>query len=516
MTAWWWGVPLAALSFCLQTWPRWFNRYFGVDVWRHIDEAMFIREHRRLNTGPQERYLIDRPTDYPPLLRLLLALFPRRWLDEWQWAISPAIDAVHNLLLFAVLLALTGEVRVAWLGQLFYLASPIVILENSNLTTRPLGSLTFTLAVWPLVLFLAGDGWAWWGIAVIGVAILCLAHRMSLQALIAVAVLFTVVERSAWPLLAVAAGMAAALLLSRGFYWQVLRGHLAMLKFWSQNIQYKVAHQVRGVPKRGERNPDMVFRINHWLKDSHLVAIVGANPWIPVMAVLYYGVSSAHTLVLDRCAVWVVGLVVVGWAIRQLHALRFLGEGERYVEYASFPTAVVLSLTLWSVQGASWFAWLVAGCVAVFIGACLIPTMILQYLVILKDVERSVTPALQKVLAYLERVPEEVRLFTVPLYLITPAMHWTRCRVVSTDNSTAHVTDIQDFAPYLKKPLPEILQRYRVNYLLMSERYVSLQELEVPQADIVFTSGPYRLLRLRVPSASQEEVSPCVPVAESS
>ena len=86
---------------------------------------------------------------------------------------------------------------------------------------------------------------------------------------------------------------------------------------------------------------------------------------------------------------------------------------------------------------------------------------------------------MRRIFEHLNTVTEEVRLFAIPLYLITPSMHFTTCRVVSTDNSRAHLTDIQEFAPYLKRPLREILARYRVNYLFVSERYVSIDELQL-------------------------------------
>ena len=503
--AWWGGLPLAVVSFCLHTWPRWFNRYFGVDVWRHIDEALYIRTHKRLNTGHQERYLIDQPGDYPPLLRLILAVFPPAWLDEYQWVIAPAFDFLHNLLLYLFLIALTHDVRIAWLGQMVYMASPLVAMEDSNLTTRSLGALTFTASVLPLALFQSGHGLWWLGIAVVGIAVLCVAHRMSLQALVVIVAVFTLMDRTAWYVGALGAGMLLAILISGGFYLKVLEGHAAMLQFWRQNIQYKVAHQIRGIPKRGEKNPDMVFRINHLLKDSHVITMLASNPWIPVMAVLYYGLLhgqldgryGAAAPLVPRLALWAMSLLCAGWAIRCVPAWRFLGEGERYVEYASFPVAVVMSLSIGSLLHTPAGPFVLAGCLIVLLGACIIPIVVMQYLVVLKDVERSVTPAMRRIFEHLNTVTEEVRLFAIPLYLITPSMHFTTCRVVSTDNSRAHLTDIQEFAPYLKRPLREILARYRVNYLFVSERYVSIDELQLNgAAEVVLRSAPFCLLRV--------------------
>ena len=259
----WLSLPLAIVSFTLQTWPRWINRYFGVDVWRHIDEALYIRQHKRLNTGHQERYLIDYPSDYPPLLRIFLSFFPRSFLDEYQWAISPAFDFIHNLLLFSFLVLTTGSLPVAWLGQIIYMTSPIVILENSSLTTRPLGSLTFTAAALSMLLFRTGHGMIWLPISIVSVAILCLAHRMSLQALAALVVIVSLLEKTCWYLLIGGAGILLAVAVSGGFYLKVLTGQISMLNYWRQNIRYRFAHQIRGLPKRGEKNPDMVFRSLH-------------------------------------------------------------------------------------------------------------------------------------------------------------------------------------------------------------------------------------------------------------
>src|SRR5258708_37768335 len=79
------------ISYSLQTYPRVFNRYFGVDVWTLLIEAKLVREnHHRIPMGKiTSGFIFDGYFDYPPIYILFLSLFSEKKLFQLQGFISP-------------------------------------------------------------------------------------------------------------------------------------------------------------------------------------------------------------------------------------------------------------------------------------------------------------------------------------------------------------------------------------------------------------------------------------------
>ncbi len=499
------GIAVTGLSFLLQVRPRLIKKAFGVDSWRHLDEADYIRRFRHLPRGMAERYLIDKPSDYPPFLRIVLALVPKKMLEQFEWMVAPIFDACHILLLFGAVLIWTGRVEMAVCAQLTYALSPLVIMENSNLTTRSFASLLFTLGWLPLMLYRAGQGTEWLAAGIFFLAVLFLTHRLALQALFFLSIAWSIFEKTWFFAGAISTAIFAAMIFSGGFYLKVLWGQLTMLNYWRINSKNRFAHQIRGLPKSSEQEPDIVFRIYQTIRKAPFLAIMGANPfmvfllpWLFHPEWLHQDLFGIPAMVLSQFFFWACALWVIGLIIRQWEPVRFMGEGERYLEYACFPTAVLTAVLLARQSSEPGFLLWIAAFAVVAIAGGLIPGIFLQQQVIVQDTERSVTPVLQKVFDELNRMPDEVRIFTIPLYLASATVHFTkdRVKVLTTDSSYAHLTDLKDILPVLKIPLSEVSQRYRLTHMLISERYVTLSELGLSEKQLILRSGQFCLLTL--------------------
>ncbi len=494
------------VSLWIQVRPRLTNRYFGVDTWRHLTVADYIRRHRRYPGLMPEKYLIDEPCDYPPLFRYALALVPRRVLEEYQWLVSPCVDALHSLVIFAVAQAVTGVPAVGWLAQGIYMTTPIVIMENASLTTRSCASLLFTITASSLVAWELTPHWGWGAAGIAGVAVLVLTHRMAVQALLAFAVGMGILSGTWRYVAGLAAGALLAIAASRGFYLKVLAGHVAMLAWWRKNIRHRYAHQIRGVPKTSAATPDMVFRIYQSIRKAPWLAVLGADPWAAV--VLGTGIWAWRTgrwdvfgmppapavAVVQWCAVlWVAAI-----AIRMIKAIEFVGEGERYLEYAAAPVAVATSALAWPWLTTPWGGWVLAGLLVIGLGGGLLPSLFIQHTVILQDTDRSVTPTLRRMFDQINACRgDEVRLATFPLYLADATMYFTKARVLSTDSSVGHLRHYTPFFPVLQVPVSTLVEQYRLTHLLINERFVQLQELKLDPAAVIARENPFCLLDAR-------------------
>ncbi len=497
------SLGIAFVSFLFQVRPRFRNRYFGVDTWRHLAAADYIRKFKRLPGILKDKYLINEPADYPPFLRIILACLSKKFLTQFQWIVSPFFDFFHSLLVFWIAFTISGNLTLAVVAQLVYSFNPLVVMENSNLTTRSLASLLFTPTFYFLICYSLGLGRVYLVLAVILATVLFLTHRMAIQALLILCFTFTCLHKDILYMGVFCSSMILAIILSGGFYLKILKGHLAMLQFWKRNIHHRYAHQIKGLLPKDQENPDMVFRIYQYIKKVPFVAVLAGNPFV-VVSVLgvfllrskldnYAGFSSQ---MISSLYLWGLTLLVFGILVRQLKFIEFMGEGERYLEYAGLPIALLSGIIFAYGMHTPFRPFYLWGFVSLFLFVDVLPALFLQQKVIVGDTERSVTPDLEKIFEYIDSIKGEVRLMTFPLALADMAMYFTKSKVLSTDSGWAHLKYYSDFFPVLKKSLKEIFETYRINYILINERYISLADLKLGNENPEYKAGIYSLVKI--------------------
>lgn len=502
------GFLTALAGLILESWPRVRVRYFGIDTWRHLMVADVIRREKRLPKALPDKYILPEESDYPPLFRIMLALFPKKFLEKWQGFLSPCIDFLHSLFLYYFVYSLTRNIGMAVMAQVAYVANPLIVMENSNLTTRPIASLLFSLSFVSLLYFASYGGGAMLFLSLILMTVLILTHRFALQALLALTLSMTLFQKS-WVYLCVLLGsMVLAVVLSKGFYLKVLWGHIQMLNWWRLNIHNRYAHQVRGLMKKGEKSPDIVFRMYQFVLRLPPVAVLAAIPCVvlAVLTVLWYyfgwflvdfsrmGVPSP---IFVSLGLWTITLLVVGIFIRQFKFIEWAGEGERYMEFGAFPTAILTSLFVWNLYRAWPSAWVFVLFGLFILVSGLLPALFLQKKVIIDSKDRSIGEDLRCCFDYVnEQLKGEVRMATIPLGLADSIMYFTHAKVFSTDSSLAHYNHYSDFFPVIQKPLNEIFSKYDVNTLLLNQNYAKVEELPLENYKEIFRSGPYSLFKI--------------------
>ena len=498
------GAFVAFIGLLIQVRPRLSNRYFGIDTWRHLTVADYIRQNKKYPKLMPEHYLIDKPSDYPPLFRFLLALFPKELLEKYQWIASPIFDLIHNLFIFSVVYYFTNNIFISILAQVTYMLSPIVIMENSNLTTRSFASLLFSGCFFSLICYSVFGNIFCLIASIIFLTILLLSHRMSIQAMVFILVFFSIIELNFIYVAVLLASVILAILFSKGFYLKVLKGHLAMIRFWFIHIDNRYAHQIRGVSKK-EKNPDAVFRIYQIVQNIPFIAVCAANPFMVfVFAYVYLNLFKSYNIntfgipedIFSKFVVWSILLFVIGVIVRQVKKLGCIGEGERYLEYSAFPVAIIIAVFLTNgLISGQHNVFLVFYLIVAIFGA-LLPTLFIQQQVIVKDSKRSVNKEIREIFGYINALEGKVNVMTMPLYLADAATYFTSARLLTTDNSIAHVVDYSDFWPVLKVPLVDIFKRYDINYILINTQYVQISELNLPSNQIVKESGFYCLIKV--------------------
>lgn len=485
------GIILPIVIFFFESYPRFFNRKFGVDIWTHL---LYLREYHKQKGIPKkisEGFLVEGEYDYPPVFISILSKFPTNLVEKYEFFFSPFFDSIHLIIIFFLVYAFTGNIFVALLTQVLYTLTPIIILENSSATPRSLGYTLFTIFIFSLFLYAQSGNIYYFLLSLIAGCFIFLSHRFTAQGAFLFVVFFSIFEKNSAYLISYALSFFLAIIVSKGLYLRVLSGHIGNLRFWYKVIDYRFSHQILGNYKQ-HKTQDFVFKLyNQFLKFPPFVLAI-TNPWtIPV--VFYLGSYDLSPIVRQS-----VELVVVSYVISLLviwvPKLRFLGEGQRYLELTAFPAAFLSAQFLIGMVKKSdgYFyeiAYVVTGIFA------LITILVIQRKAIIKDTLRTITPDMQLMFDYLRKLKKKPSLLCIPHQITTNTIYHTGCPVFVNADYT-HIDKISDIYPYLRIPIKEALKKYKLDAILLNEKYARINDLKIKKYKEVIRFGSFVLLQL--------------------
>jgi hypothetical protein len=274
-----------------------------------------------------------------------------------------------------------------------------------------------------------------------------------------------------------------------------LKGHLSNIYFWVINLDYRFAHQVRGIIKKDTKT-DFVNKIYTLLSALSPIAIFGLFPWslsaFIVAIGAYYKLWATPDILLDFCA-WILFLYALGVVVLKTKRLMPIGEGQRYLEMAPVPSSILsayLVLELHKYIGI--YAYILAG---LGIAGFIVLIVFIQTKAIIKDRNRSVTGEMMDVFNYINKMKNTPRIICVPHQNTTMTVYLTKAQVfVNADNpGLLRITEVY---PILRKPIKELAKKYNLTHALVKESFVTLKELKLNEKDVVFKSGDVKLVRL--------------------
>lgn len=491
--AWCSGVLVAAVGFWLRVRPRLWLREFGVDTWYYLTAA----EARRAQPRGWLRlpyFLLDIPEQwYPPLLTRLLSWLPQRSLERWQWLISPFIDTAQLAITYAVTYALTGHVAAAVVAGLVYATFPLLVTQHSTLNSRALGSICLTLTMLALWRWSASGGW-WWAVAVTAGGVVVLhAHKLATQQLLFLLVGLAMLRadwRYAGWLVAIGA---AALVVSRGRYRKILRGHLEILRFWRRQLPWLGAHliydsslhrdPVKSSAKRGVSGlrGSRIFSLLAYAHGAMVAGVVGSAVW--------WSRGAADPFLIGWALIGFATVAVISW----LQPVRFLGEGFRYAMYLACPASILIGQ--WAISPALPVALRMGIVVAVVAVGCAVSLF-------LQGAQRHSALAaadggFNEAVEWLRAAPRD-GVICLPATRADAVAYRARKRVLWGAHSSGY-DRLVEFFPVLRRPLDELAARYRTSYLVVDRRYVDLPDLRLRNGwRTVFERGTFQILERQV------------------
>lgn len=482
-------VPI--ITFFFEAYPRILNRKFGVDIWTHL---LYLKEYRKQKKIPgriENGFLVPGDYDYPPIFILILSKFPLKLVEKYEFIFSPFFDSLLVLIIFFISFYITGNILFSLVTQVIYTLTPIIILENSSATPRSIGYGLFTILFLSLFLYAQNGEILFLLISLICGILIFLSHRFTAQGFLFSSIFFSVVERNFIYISIFLGSFLLAIIFSKGFYIKVLKGHIGNLHFWYKNVKYRFYHQVKGSYKE-HNTKDFIFSLyNQFLKFPPFVLAI-TNPWtLPplVIFVFYQSLSSLD----EKFVLLVVSSYFLAMATTWIPSLRFLGEGQRYLELSAYPSAYLSSKFLFDSLNTN-FKEITLGLYILIGLASFVTIIVIQRKGIIKDELRTVTGDMQKMFNYLKSLKEKPKLLCIPHQITTNTIYHTGCPVfVNADYSTINL--ISDVYPYIRKPVRRIMKEHNLEGILLNEDYARAKDLRLGKYRIVKRINSFVLLK---------------------
>lgn len=341
------------VAYALRAAPLWMApQGAGVDHWFW---KKYIETYRRERQFPPvlRQYLLDEAQWYPPVFPLFMAALPMSLFDRWHQHVAILVDLLRLGLLLAVVAHHSDGASSLLVAGLVYATTPIQVSYNVQLNPRGLAALMLdsilVLLLWAF--WQGGPWWAWIPIVLLSGLVL-LTHKMTTQLLVFLVLGTAAIYRSAELLVLIPAAVAAAMVLSGGFYLKVLRAHVDIVSFWRRHWRWIGADQIRESPiygTAGYERPEKLHREGLRGRAWQLVVLFGFNPaaWIACLLV-YERVFAPSSLLIypTPFLVWLLLPCLFAIATTFIGGLKCVGAGYLYVYNTSVMASLVLGLTI--------------------------------------------------------------------------------------------------------------------------------------------------------------------------
>lgn len=466
----------------------------GVDQWFW---RAYIEKLRATKTLPPQlpQFLLDDAQWYPPLFPVLLAGLPAAVFSQYGRYLAVLIDLLRLLVLVLATGWVTGSDTAALLAGAAYAITPVLVTYNMQLNPRGMAALLLDLCWLTVAALLLNEAASWlWGVALFLAGLVLLTHKMTTQIFWFIALAGAALSGRMELALLLPGSMAAAYVLSGGFYRKVLIAHGDITSFWYRNWHWTGANPVLESPLYGEPgfdSPTKYYRRGWrpWLR--RLQFVVGFNPWMP--AVLLIGAAAyADGYVFSAIETWVFGWLSLCFAFALLTTLvpmlRCLGQGYLYGYNGVYPAALALAMTWQGMRDEGFWQ----AVVALALLAC--AAGLAAFFRNLRDSRTmKVDTQLEAAIGRLAALPKGV--------VMCFPQHWHDVVAYRAQQPVlfgGHGYGFRRFQcvfPRLLEPVGTLIARHDVKYLLTYEGYCNARFLaDLPAADIE-RFGEYRLYR---------------------
>lgn len=478
----------------------------GVDTWYYLASADQLRRTRRLPISLPQYLLQDRTESYAPGFIVLLALLPRGLLVRNFWLVSPLVDTLHVLILYAAVYRLTDSVTTAALGGLIFAVVPQLVAETRSLNPRSLGTLLLSVSLLLMLrvtipeqdatgLRLGATPAIAVVAAVFAMAALLLTQSATGAVALAVASTTLAMVYADWRYIALpVAGAASAVVITRGFYGRILWNLWEAVRFWRRNVHLRGAEPIRDSPIYAEAAAATARPMRPRRKRWEVFRLFGENPFVVPMALTPPPATEWWG---GHMYSWAIGVLAWATATTFVPGLRILGPGYMYLKASVFPTAVTLALTIGPGTRGVPYEMLLAG--AVVLSTIAIGIFVVYTRRRATERTSSVPADLITITRLLSAKPQD-GVLVLP-FMYADYVSYNARKSVLWGGHSGDLTRFEDVFPVVRRPFPELIERYGLKYALLDLGYVDLRTLRLSDILVeVERSGPFSLYEVKTSS----------------
>lgn len=435
----------------------------AVDQHYWLLAARAFREQRGLPVRIPGKYLMeDEAQAYPPLFGMLLGRLPNQNLVR---LVTPALEVAEFLVLGALLHALGVQWEMLVLALACYVAAPVLVVYNAQLTPRILGDffLFSAMALQVVAVFVAGStqvAWLCWAASATLLGLMAMTHKMTFQ-LHLVLLPFWWWSLRAWQVpVATFAGLVIFVsIVGLRFGTYQFRAHWDIVRFWNSHWRDLGGHQFAHSPIYGDPSGDRssCFHAPGWrgkLKHLRFIASYApANLVLPACSIVSGVWPPAWVLV------WI-GSVYL-WALATLFVprLKCLGGGHLYVFNAIAPGSIYLAHLPATVP--------VLGLLAAGATLTIVSLAIAWRIVRARPTARGEN--FDDVIEYLHRL-RKARFAVFPLQSAEAVAAQTHHAVLWGAHGYGFER-LEGFFPVLTRPLGQFFRQYRIQWVLWDSSF---------------------------------------------
>ena len=471
----------------------------GVDHWYW---KAYIEKYRTTGKFPPDlpQYLLEQHQWYPPVFPLLMAILPETVFEKYSHILAVFIDLFRMILLMLAAYWFTGRINSVLAVGLVYSITPILIMYNVQLNPRGLGALFLDVIVLLLIWLIWHDGPFWcWGLVVLVSGLILLTHKMTTQ-LFWFSCTFGGVLFYDWRLvMLVPLSIVSALILSKGFYFNVFKAHSDIVSFWNRNWRWLTGHPVLESPiygTPGYETPGKYFCAGVKGLARRLQYLFGFNPWgwaVLVASLWMYEFNPMQTqlTIEDAWMIQWLGLILLFMLLTTfIPLMRCLGNGYLYGYNAIFPAALLIAMIWGGLKHDKVVEYILYGTFLF----CLIG--IAYYFWTLKHSKtQKLDEDMDHVLKHLKDMPDGV-VICFPQHWHDLVAYKTKKKVLFGGHGFGFKL-LEPIFPRLLKSVSEIIADYQVKYILSYEGYLPEHFINELPVDALKPFGDYRLYSLK-------------------
>ena len=429
--------------------------------WELVSKA-FRTKHKLPIDLPNKYLMEDSRQAYPPLFAILLGIFLVN-RPKFFWMLLFEIIALGILLKVLVLFQAPTPLIIFATGS--YVAAPILVTYNSQLTPRVLGDiLLFLSMITQLFASQAKDlntenVWLWIASSFF-IALIIMTHKMTLQLYIFLMPWWAWALKS-WevPLFTILGFIIFFILVGWNFGIYQLRGHIDVIRFWHKHWHNLGAHQFMHSPIYGypNRNKQQFFHLTGRSGViKHLRTVIA---YAPINIILPIASMISNTLPPLWVITWFGGTYI--WAISTLFFdnLKCFGGGHLYV-FNTIAVGVVYITFLPLTQNVM---------ILLLIGTLATIGSLRMAFKIISSRKISLGSDFEGVEAFLQNLPKS-NIAIFPLQTAEAIAYKTKHAVLWGAHGSGF-EPLNGFYPVLTKPLDYFLEKYNIKWVIWDSSY---------------------------------------------